>query len=172
MVPSTQDVRDCYRLDCQVAEVTGAHDTLAQILALEWVCGLRAAPLTDRAEQPVTRPLARAESWVALCDAAGKDPTDRGWQRLGVAPLPAVLANAAFSYGAWRLLDWLLGERRDPPDEELPQRDADGILPPWEQRYVARPRPDSPTWQAAMRQRRERQHAEAVAAWQLAHHRS
>lgn len=139
VVPSTLKVNDCHRLDCQVAEVTGAHDTLGQILALEWVCGLRDAPLTDRAEQPVTRAMARAESWVALCDAAGQsDPTDGDWRQMGAAPLPAVISNAAFSYGAWRMLTWLLGERAEPP-EELPQRDEDGTLPPWEQRYVARP---------------------------------
>jgi len=171
VVPSTLEVNDCHRLDCQVAEVTKAHDTLGQILALEWVCGLRDAPLTDRAEQPVTRAMARAESWVALCDAAGQsDPTDGDWRQLGAAPLPAVISNAAFSYGAWRMLTWLLGERAEPP-EELPQRDEDGTLPPWEQRYVARPNPDSPTWQAAQQQRRERQRAEAFAAWQLARRR-
>jgi len=166
VVPSVQQLRDCYQLDRQVADVTGAHETLGHILALEWVCAARPAPLTERPERPVTRQLAAAENWLAVRDAAGQDPpSEVEWRRLGLG-LPVWLAgNSDFSYGVWRMLGWLLGELREPP-EELWQRDPDGSIPPWEQRYVTPPKPDSPAWLAARQRRRDRQRAEALAAWQ------
>lgn len=164
VAPAHRDVADCHRIVVQLAEVTGSHEALGQVAALGWVVGLRPAPLTQR-EDRVTRDLVRAEHWLALCAAAGQaEPNGLDWRRFGVEPRPIVAGNAEFAYGAWSILAWLLGERFEPP-VELPRRAADGSVPPGEQLYVARPRPDSPVWQDAQRRRRERQRAEAFTAW-------
>jgi len=54
--------------------------------------------------------MARAESWVALCVAAGASaPTPEDWHRLGVEPAPAVIDDREFAYGAWRTMSWCPG---------------------------------------------------------------
>jgi len=164
VAPAHRDVADCHRMVVQIAEVTGSHEALGQVAAISWVVGLRPAPVTQR-EEPVTRELVRAEHWVALCDAANQaEPNEADWRQLGVEPRAIVAGNGEFAYGAWTVLGWLLGERLDPP-VELPRRAADGSVPPGEELYTARPRPDSPLWQEAQRRRRERHRAEAFVAW-------
>ena len=92
-----------------------------QLAAVGWVTGVDPAPVTQR-EDTVTWALVRAESWVALCQAAqAEPPTARDWERLGVSPRPLVAGNADFAHGAWRTLAWLLGVHPEPPTE-LPLR--------------------------------------------------
>ena len=73
---------------------------------------------------------------MALCDVAhAPPPTERDWERLGVAARPAIAGNPDFAHGAWQALAWMLWVRPDPPIE-LPERDEDGTIPPWERRYA------------------------------------
>ena len=65
---------------------------------------------------------------------------------------------------AWRTLAWLLGVRSDPP-VELPERDEAGELVGGP-RYVARPNPSSPIWQAAEARRRQERRADAQRHWE------
>lgn len=120
--------------------------------------------MTHRADA-ATWEQARAESWVALCVAAeAPAPTVRDWERLGVDPRPAVVADLDHAYGAWRTLAWLLGVRPDPP-VELPERHADGSLVGGP-RYATRPDPASPVWQAAQARRRARARVDAGRHWE------
>lgn len=131
-----------------------------QLAALEWVTGVRPAPMTQRTE-PVSWELVRAESWVALCVAAeNTGPTAREWEQLRVEPRPRLAGDDDFAHGAWRTLAWLLGVRPDPP-LGLPARDVDGQLLPGEERYATRPNPASPVWQSADVQRRDQNRTEA-----------
>jgi len=164
VAPAHRDVVDCHHTVVQLADVTGSHEALGQVAALGWVVGLRPAPLTQR-EERVTRDLVRAEHWLALCTAAGQsEPNTAEWQQFGVEPRPMIAGNAEFAHGSWSVLGWLLGGHLDPP-VEVPCRAADGSVPPGEQLYVTRPRPESPVWQDTQRRRRERQRAEAFMAW-------
>lgn len=140
-------------------ELESAH-ARGQLAAVEWVTGGRPAPITQRTES-VSWELARAESWVALCAAAGAtEPSAREWEQLAVAPRPRAAGDDDFAHGAWRAMAWLLGVRPDPPIE-LPVRDEDGHVLPGEDRYATRPNPASPVWQAADLRRRDRNRAEA-----------
>lgn len=90
-----------------------------QFGAVRWVASGMTAPVSRR-WAPASWTMMRAESWVALCQAAFDDgaPTDREWQRLGVeaCPIPYGGAHADdFAHGAWRTLAWLLGVLPEPP---------------------------------------------------------
>lgn len=131
-----------------------------QLAAVDWVTGSRPAPVTQRTE-PVSWELARAESWAALCAAAGTgSPTAFEWDQLGCELRPWRAGDDDFAHGAWRTLAWLLGVRPDPPIE-LPVRDEDGQLLPGQERYATRPDPSSPVWRAADGRRRDRNRVEA-----------
>lgn len=153
-----------YMVFTLATELESVH-AQGQLAAVGWITGVRAAPMTQRT-QPVTWALGRAESWAALCFAAWNGtPAARDWQLLGVDSRPTVAGNADFAHGAWRTLAWLLGARPDPPIE-VPVRDADGNLPPGEERFGYRGDPTSLAWQAADQRRRDRNRAEARRYWQ------
>jgi len=166
VVPPAQQVADFHHMAYRLADITGTNEAAGQLAAADWLLGgTRPAPVTHR-DDPVTWALVRAESWVALCDAArAAAPTPEDWRRLGVAPRDAVAGNSEWSYGVWRTLSWLLGVRLDPPFE-LSRRLADGTIPESEQRYTLPSRPESSEWQAGQAHRRERMWAEAVVHWQ------
>lgn len=163
VAPHRQVVDLNYMTYVLATEIESVHGQ-GQLAAVGWVTGQCAAPVTHRAE-PVTFKLARAESWAALCVAANDSaPTTRDWERLAVRPAATVSVDADFAHGAWRTFAWLLGVRPDPPIE-LPVRDADGSIPPWERHYAYRGDPTQPEWQAADQRRRERNRAEALQYW-------
>lgn len=139
-----------------------------QFGALRWVARGMTAPVSRR-WTPASWTMMRAESWVALCQAAFDDgvPTDREWELLGVAPCPIPYGGGHaddFAHGAWRTLAWLLGVVRDPP-VALPDHREDGTVAPDPQLYTLRPDPDSERWRASDQHRRAQQRAQARRHW-------
>lgn len=139
-----------------------------QFGAVRWVARGMTAPVSRR-WAVASWTMMRAECWVALCQAAFDDgaPTDREWERLGVAgsPIPYGGAHADdFAHGAWRTLAWLLGVVPDPP-VALPDHQEDGTVAPDAQLYTLRPDPESEQSRASDQCRRARQRAEARRHW-------
>jgi hypothetical protein len=133
-----------------------------QLAALGWIVSGERAPITHRTD-PATWELARAESWVALCIAAGGEqlPTAEEWARLAVEPRASRVADDDFAHGVWRTLAWLLSVRPDPPTE-LPDRDANGnVVPDREPRFGLRRDESSPLWQQVDGAWRARNRSEA-----------
>lgn len=164
VVPAPQQVVDMNHMAFELATKVDSVHASGQLAAVGWVTGVGPAPMTRR-EDAVTWAVVRAESWVALCHAAQKEPpTAQDWERLGVPPRPLVDWNIDFAHGAWRTLAWLLGVHPEPPGA-LPNRLEDGSVPPGEQRYGVRPNLDSPIWRTAEDGRLARNQAEALRHW-------
>lgn len=110
---------------------------------------------------------ARAESWVALCMAAGQGvPTAADWRMLGVEPRAvAVDDDPEFAYGVWRTLSWLLGVREDFPIRTAWHRAAS--LPPERPHLLAPLRGGEPdaAWFTAERAAQEQARADALRYW-------
>lgn len=136
--------------------------------ALSWIGQGDTSPLSNKVGRG--RDEARAESWLALCLAAGEaPPTHRDWERLGVEPRPLDPAFSAsaedreYPFGVWRTLSWLLGVREDWPvytgwhlAADLPNPHPHHFVPPL--------RRDT-AWHAADAAAREQAHAEAHRWW-------
>ncbi|MGH3983188.1 MAG: hypothetical protein ACRDST_11010 [Pseudonocardiaceae bacterium] len=121
--------------------------------------------MTERTFNAATWEVARSESWVALCVAAGKPlPIAGDWERLGVDARPVLTDDREFAYGAWRALAWLLGVRGDWPVYTSWQRSA-GILP--EQPHLYMPHSDWGTevWRVAERAPRDQAETDALRHW-------
>jgi hypothetical protein len=118
-----------------------------------WTCG-------------VTWEFARAESWVALCVAAGQGaPAAEDWRRLGVDARPAVTNDSEFAYGVWRTLAWLLGVREDFPIHTSWHRAA-GIEPERPHLYSrTRAGPSDAAWRTAERAARDQAETDALRHW-------
>lgn len=109
-----------------------------------------------------TRLMARAESWAALCGAAGQgSPPGTDWRALAIPEPDEVEAAPRWCFGAWRALAWALGVHPDPPIE-LPARRSDGTPEPT---FATRPDPDSPAWREAQLRRTDAEQAEATRWW-------
>jgi hypothetical protein len=104
-----------------------------------WVRGGRPAPVTGRADLPVTRPLAEAELWVSLAvvsehwGAPGL-PAEAVCARLGVAYAAPEPVDVLWASGTVESLRWLLGEPGSDgglagPPMEVPVRRPDGSIP-------------------------------------------
>jgi hypothetical protein len=154
-------VVDLHRTAHGLAAQLDSLHAQGQLAALGWVVSGERAPITHRTE-PATWELVRAESWVALCVAAGDVlPTANEWARLGMSPRPCLVPDDDFAHGTWRTLAWLLGVHPDPPTE-LPGRDEDGnLIPDREPRFGLRRDESSPLWQRIDRAWRARNRAEA-----------
>jgi len=166
VVPPVRQVIEMHYVAYRLAEEVRLPQARGVLAAMEWVTGGQAAPVTGL-DGPVTQVAARAESWVALCVAAGVAPSASDWGELGVQPRAATTQDAELAHWTWRTLAWLLGARRDPP-VELPRRDAEGKVAPGEERYVTRPEPESEGWRAAQARRREYERADARRHWEFA----
>jgi hypothetical protein len=126
------------------------------------------SPLSNRVGRD--RDEARAESWLALCLAAGEvAPTYRDWERLGVEPRPldsafaTIAEDREYPFGVWRTLSWLLGVREDWPVYTSWHRAAE--LPnPYPHHYVP-PRQRDAAWHAADAAAREQARSEAHRWW-------
>jgi hypothetical protein len=164
VVPTADEVGECLRVCRRRAELGTDQRELGVLAALVWLSLGEASPMTWRSGG-VGWEAARAESWVALCAAAGKaGPTELDWRRLGVEPRAAVSGDREFAYGVWRALAWLLGVREDWPTYTAWHRAAG----------IARPRPHldvpvqcrgSEVWRAADRASREQAEADALRYW-------
>jgi hypothetical protein len=155
-------VVDLHWMAHELATQLNSWHAQGQLAALGWVVSNERAPMTHRTDQ-ATSQLARAESWVALCVAAGDGlPTADEWARLEVEPRAVFVADHDFAHGAWRTLAWLLGVYPDPPTELLPARDPDGnLISDREPRYGLRRDESSPLWRRVDRAWRARNRAEA-----------
>lgn len=137
----------------EVSPVTRRGSTGGQHADASWTAG-------------VSWELARAESWVALCVAAGApDPTAEDWRRLGVEPALASVDDAEFAYGAWRTLAWLLGVREDFPIYTSWHRAA-SIRRDRTHLYGRRPADRDAAWRAAEQAARDQARADARRHWE------
>jgi hypothetical protein len=168
VVPPVERLSDYGQIALRLVEITGCVQARGQCAALRWVFGMDPAPVTGR-QGRVTREAARAESWLAVCMAAGRPfAVVREWERLGIEPGPIGPEDAWWAHGVWRTLSWLLGERDDPPCR-LPARAADGAVVPGGEVWTARPDPSSAVWRAAEAERERRELAEASEYWRASH---
>lgn len=165
VVPTVDAVRECYRANHGVMRRgVDARDDGA-LTALAWVTIGEQSPLTRRLGTEVVWEVARAESWVALCVAAGQGvPTERDWQRLGVEPRAAVTGDREFAYGAWRTLAWLLGQREDWPFHSGWHVAAE-IARERPHTYVPKAQRDTDAWRAAALASRDRDRQDALRYW-------
>lgn len=166
VVPALDEIEECYRLGFRLLDrgLADARDRGVQG-ALVWLTIGEVPPMTARPASMTTWKVARSESWVALCMAAGMPPpTASDWQRLDVAPLPALTADREFAYGAWRALAWLLGVRQDWPMHTGRHR-AGGIAPERPHLHGPQSATASPAWQAAEQAARDQAEADALAHW-------
>lgn len=98
VAPAHQQVVELNYMAHELATTVGAPHGAGQLAAVGWVTVQCAAPVTRRPVR-ATWELARAESWVALCSAAHDcSPTAGDWERLAVAPLPAVVVEDMDDY--------------------------------------------------------------------------
>ena len=104
--------------------------------AMNWVTGGQGGPVTERAEQPVTRNLADAERTVAMTVAYEMPPMPESmWTALGVEPRAAATDDREWANGVRGALGWLLGQRAEPM-LNLPRRLPNGGTPSAEQLYA------------------------------------
>jgi hypothetical protein len=184
VVPEFDAVRECERvalrlLDHRPYGATTRDSGVAS--ALVWLTLGEVAPITRRVSvgvfdppdrsgtwtSGVTRELARAESWVALClAAAAPPPTAQDWERLGVEPAEAVRDDPEYAYGVWRTVSWLLGIREDFPIYTAWHRAADI---PYDRPHLVRRTlrdPVSAAWWAAEQAAQDQARADARRWWE------
>ncbi|MGH3795641.1 MAG: hypothetical protein ACRDSP_12195 [Pseudonocardiaceae bacterium] len=164
VVPGEDAVREVYRVSFVIARRGLDARDLGAINALYWVTIGEVSPVGQQAVE-ATWERARAESWLALCLAAGQElPTERDWQRLGAEPYPAVRTDPAYCYGAWRTLAWLLGVRDDWPVHTAWHRAAE--LPQERPHtYVSQSQRDTEAWRVAAEASAERDRQDALLHW-------
>ncbi len=184
VVPEFDAVRECERVALRLLEhqpygATTRDSGVAS--ALVWLTLGEVSPITRRVtvgvfDPPdrsgtwtsgVTRELARAESWVALCIAAdAPPPTAQDWERLGVEPAEAVRDDRECAYGVWRTLAWLLGVREDFPIYTAWHRAA-GL--PHDRPHLVRRTPRDPVtsaWWAAEQAAQDQARTDARRWWE------
>ena len=104
VVPTTDEVVECQQVCERRAERGSDERDVGVLAALVWLTLGEVSPMTWRTG-PRTRESARAESWLALCVAAGQPgPTDEDWRRLGTEPREPASDDPEFAYGVWRTL--------------------------------------------------------------------
>jgi hypothetical protein len=159
-------VQECWDA-VMVRRVTGSERDTGVSWTLRWLLEGEVGPVTSRSPRECTWENARAESWVALCLAAGMPgPTEEDWRRLGATPLPSVTkVGREFAYGAWRTLSWLLGVREDWPVYTSWHRAA-SLPVESPHNYVRHHERDTDAWRAADRAAREQAQADALRHWQ------
>lgn len=164
VVPTIDDVRECERVCERRAELGSDQRDLGVLAAVVWLTLGEVAPLSWRTGAP-TRAVARAESWLALCVAAGQaGPTDEDWRRLGASPLPPVKDDREFAYGVWRALAWLLGVTDEWPTYTGWHRAA-GLAPPRPHLYVPHQQRGTEAWKTADQASRDRAESDALRHW-------
>lgn len=181
VVPEYDAVRECERVSVRLLghQPYGATTRDSGVAAaLVWLTLGEVSPMTHCAWPGVFDPpdrsgtwtsgatweAARAESWVALCVAAGAPvPAKDDWRRLEVEPAPAVVDDVEFAYGVWRALAWLLGVREDWPIY-TGWHQAAGI-PHDRPHLTTRPR-DAAARQAAERAAQDQARADARRWWE------
>lgn len=147
-----------------VARGFGDKRLVGVTATMAWLLIGEVAPVTGRVGDQ-SREAARAESWLALCIAAGQPgPTPEDWRRLGAEPLPARKDDREFAYGVWRTLAWLMGVREEWPVYTSWHRAA-SMPKPDPHLDVRTDQRDSPQWRAAHAAAWERDEADALRHW-------
>jgi hypothetical protein len=184
VVPEFDAVRECERVALRLLDHHPYGATTRDsggASALVWLTLGEVSPIAGRASvgvfdppdrsgtwtSGVTRELAQAESWVALCVAAAAPlPTAQDWERLGVGPAAAVRDDPEYAYGVWRTLSWLLGVREDFPIYTGWHRAAG--LPHDRPRLQNRTLRDpvTPAWHAAERAAQDQARTDARRWWE------
>ena len=155
--PDDTDIRDAHWTAWQAYEANQLPVTAGIVAAIGWCVGVQAAPCTER-DDAASAALVRAETWLALCYAAEMgEPTRRDWDLFGVKPLPAVTTDQEWSYGAWIALEWMLGDRAEPPIR-LPNGPQDPV-------YIVPLKPGSDEWHEKRRRWVQQNRAEARQRW-------
>lgn len=134
IVPSVSQVSDLHWITYRVATDRGSSCAGGMTAALGWVAGDRAGPITERAEQPVTEALARAETWAALRvdDEFTNDPEPSlraVCTQRAVPYWPVRVVDCGWANGVWRTLHWLTGTGEAKSPVTLPVRSPDGTVP-------------------------------------------
>jgi len=162
---TADEVRECDRVSGQrVAQGFGGEREIGVSSTLAWLLIGEVAPVTWRPGDP-SREVARAESWLALCLAAGQpEPTAEDWRRLGAEPFPARETRREFAYGVWRTCAWLMGVREDWPTYTAWHRAA-GMPRPDPHLDIPVDQRDTPRWRAAHAAAWERDEADALRHW-------
>jgi hypothetical protein len=164
VVPTADEVGECQRVSWRQIEIGADQRERGVLAALVWLTLGEVSPMTWRVAS-VGWETARAESWLALCLAAGRPgPTELDWQRLGVEPRPPVSDDREFAYGVWRTLAWLLGVREDWPTYTAWHRAA-GLAPPRLHLDVPVQSRGTEAWRAADRASREQAATDALRYW-------
>jgi hypothetical protein len=129
VVPPVQ-VDDLYWLAYAMYEGRAAAGLAGIGSAVTWVrSGQGPAPVTGRADTPVTRGLAQAEMWAAIAAYGSDDPpAPPGALRgvFGVPYLSPLRVDRILASGVLQTLAWMLGEKGQDPPLMLPFRDATG----------------------------------------------
>ena len=129
VLPPEQQVMDYFRIAYAIFGETRSPLTGGHAAVMNWVTGGQGGPVTERAEQPVTRNLADAEQTVAMTVAYEMPPMPESmWTALGVEPRPAATDDREWANGVNGALAWLLGQRAE-PILHLPRRLPDGSTP-------------------------------------------
>jgi hypothetical protein len=166
VLPDADAVRECYRVSFDVMRRGLDSRDRGVVIALAWVLIGEQSPITGRRGDETSWEHARAESWVALCLAAGQGPpTERDWQRLGITPKPALTCDREFAYGVWRTLAWLLGVREDWPLHTAWHQAAE-IPRERPHVYVPKNQRDTDAWRAADQASRDQAQRDARRYWQ------
>jgi len=159
------EVHECDQVSGRrIAHGFGGQRELGVVSTMAWLLLGEVAPVTWRVCD-TSREAARAESWLALCIAAGQSmPTPDDWHRLGAEPLPAQQTGREFAYGVWRTLAWLMGVREDWPVYTSWHRAA-GMPRPDPHLDIPVDQRDSARWRAANAAAWERDEADAIRHW-------
>lgn len=172
-VPGARAVQEAWDALYRRREMTPRDQGVHEVLS--WIGHGDTAPLSWIVGRTVSD--VRAESWLALCAAAGAPaPAARDWERLGVAPRavhPKVVPEVAdreFPFGVWRSCAWLLGVREDWPVYTSWHR-ASELANPWPHLLVPDRRRDE-AWHVADAAAREQAQAEAWRWWAHVRHRA
>lgn len=103
---------------------------------LSWLAGRSAAPISGRAEQPVTRAEAEAEKWYAIGYGDELLPLARICAELHVTNPPAIPdLDIGFVDGVARCLNWVLDGPGAHMPLDVPRRRPDGQVVCAQQRY-------------------------------------
>ena len=138
--PSQSEIADLMWLAYWLHAERGKPWSAGVFAAVAWVRGGRPAPVTERAESPVTRELATAELWAAVvASEAGsgitRPPVEQTCADLGVRWCEPPPVDAEYAVGAWRALRWLLGVAGEECPLPVPGRNSDGSILTADQLY-------------------------------------
>jgi hypothetical protein len=140
VVPSPREVDDAHWLVYRAYLDRGSPAAEGGCAAVAWVRGGGLGPVTSRDEQPVTRPIAKAEMWAASAAeriVSTPPPLESICAELGVAYWRPGEVDRSWATGVRAVLRWLLGTPGQKAPAEVPPRNTSGELLTAQQLYEA-----------------------------------